>query len=163
MNIIVMGGRGLVGRNIVQRLRTQGHCVSAASRSTGVDLVTGKGLAASLAGADVVVDVSNSPTFDDMAAFEFFKAAIFKINSTFMREMKASGFNNLGMEELVKARIFKIVLRKQDLTARGEAGIKTRFLLVVLTGGELSGLGCNFNGREVGFDGAHGTANAHQQ
>jgi uncharacterized protein YbjT (DUF2867 family) len=82
MNIIVIGGRGLVGRNIVERLRTQGHRVSAASRSTGVDLVTGKGLADSLVGADVVVDVSNSPTFDDMAAFEFFKTAISNLIDT---------------------------------------------------------------------------------
>jgi uncharacterized protein YbjT (DUF2867 family) len=76
MNIIVIGGRGLAGRNIVQRLRSQGHQVSAASRATGVDLISGRGLAESLAGADVVVDVSNSPTFDGMAAFEFFKTAI---------------------------------------------------------------------------------------
>ena len=79
MNIIVIGGRGLVGRNIVERLRSQGHRVSAASRSTGVDLITGSGLAESLVGADVVVDVSNSPTFDGMAAFEFFKTAIFNL------------------------------------------------------------------------------------
>ena len=57
MNIVVMGGRGLVGRNIVERLRRQGHAVSAASRASGVDLITGRGLAESLVGADVVVDV----------------------------------------------------------------------------------------------------------
>ncbi len=79
MNIIVIGGRGLVGRNVVERLRLQGHDVSAASRATGVDLITGQGLAKSLIGADVVVDVSNSPTFDDAAAFEFFKTAIFNL------------------------------------------------------------------------------------
>ncbi|MFC5436452.1 SDR family oxidoreductase [Rhodanobacter umsongensis] len=79
MNIVVVGGRGLVGRNIVGRLRSQGHQVSAESRSTGVDLVTGRGLAEGLAGADVVIDVSNSPTFDDMASFEFFKAAILNL------------------------------------------------------------------------------------
>jgi uncharacterized protein YbjT (DUF2867 family) len=79
MNIIVMGGRGLVGRNIVERLRSQGHHVSAASRSTGVDLITGEGLAECLVDADVVVDVSNSPIFDDIAAFEFFKTAIFNL------------------------------------------------------------------------------------
>lgn len=79
MNIVVIGGRGLVGRNVVERLRSQDHRVSAASRSTGVDLISGRGLAESLVGADVVVDVSNSPTFDDMAAFEFFKTAIFNL------------------------------------------------------------------------------------
>jgi uncharacterized protein YbjT (DUF2867 family) len=76
MNIVVMGGRGLVGRNIVERLRRQGHAVSSASRASGVDVITGRGLAESLAGADVVVDVTNSPTFDDLASFEFFRTAI---------------------------------------------------------------------------------------
>ncbi|MCX7512264.1 SDR family oxidoreductase [Frateuria hangzhouensis] len=79
MNIIVVGGQGLVGRNIVDRLRLQGHQVSSASRRSGVDLISGEGLAQSLAGADVVVDVSNASTFDDMAAFEFFKTAIFNL------------------------------------------------------------------------------------
>ncbi|MDQ0009407.1 uncharacterized protein YbjT (DUF2867 family) [Luteibacter jiangsuensis] len=75
MNIVVIGGRGLVGRNIVDRLRGQGHDVTAASRATGVDVITGVGLDRCLVGAEVVIDVSNSPTFDDLAAFEFFKAA----------------------------------------------------------------------------------------
>jgi uncharacterized protein YbjT (DUF2867 family) len=56
-----------------------GHRVSVASRSTGVDLVTGHGLLECLVGAEVVVDVSNSPTFDDVAAYEFFEAAIFNL------------------------------------------------------------------------------------
>lgn len=76
MKIVVIGGRGLVGRNIVRRLREQGHEVSAASRSTGVDIVTGVGLAAALAGADVVVDASNSPELEGLAPFEFFGHAI---------------------------------------------------------------------------------------
>lgn len=79
MNIVVIGGKGLVGRNIVERLQAQGHRVSAASRSTGVDLLTGRGLSQCLAGADVVVDVSNSPVFDGMEAFRFFKTAIFHL------------------------------------------------------------------------------------
>ena len=61
MNIVVVGGNGLVGRNVVRRLRGKGHEVAAASRATGVDIVTGKGLAQVLEGAEVVVDVSNSP------------------------------------------------------------------------------------------------------
>lgn len=76
MNIVVVGGKGLVGRNVVERMRAQGHNVWSASRSTGVDLMTGIGLEESLAGAEVVVDVSNSPTYDDIAAFEFFETAI---------------------------------------------------------------------------------------
>lgn len=75
MNILVIGGYGLVGRNVVARLRAAGHETTAASRSTGVDVTTGKGLKQALAGIEVVVDVSNSPSFDDVSAFEFFKAA----------------------------------------------------------------------------------------
>src|SRR5690606_4306709 len=77
MKIVVLGGKGLVGRNIVERLQAQGHRVSAASRSTGVDLLTGRGLSQCLAGAGGVVDVSNSPVFEGMEAFRFFKTAIF--------------------------------------------------------------------------------------
>ena len=76
MNIVVVGGRGLVGRNIVERLRAEGHEVKAASRATGVDVITGQGLAECLAGAEVVVDVTNSATYDDEAAFDFFRIAI---------------------------------------------------------------------------------------
>jgi uncharacterized protein YbjT (DUF2867 family) len=76
MNIVVIGGRGLVGRNIVERLRAEGHQVAAVSRATGVDVITGQGLAECMAGAEVVIDVTNSPTFDDEAAFDFFRTAI---------------------------------------------------------------------------------------
>jgi uncharacterized protein YbjT (DUF2867 family) len=73
MNIVVVGGRGLVGRQIVDRLRAQGHHATPASRATGVDVITGQGLAEGLAGADVVVDVTNSPVIDGVAPFAFFK------------------------------------------------------------------------------------------
>lgn len=76
MNIVVVGGNGLVGRNVVRRLRAKGHAVTAASRATGVDIVTGAGLAHALDGAEVVVDVSNSPVLVGEAPCEFFKAAI---------------------------------------------------------------------------------------
>jgi len=79
MNIIVLGGRGLVGRNVVERLRSCGHQAIAASRATGVDVVTGQGLMECLTGADVVVDVTNSPDFESIAAFNFFKEAILNI------------------------------------------------------------------------------------
>ena len=76
MNIVVVGGNGLVGRNVVRRLRAKGHEVTAASRATGVDIVSGKGLAQALQGAEVVVDVSNSPVLVGEAPCDFFKAAI---------------------------------------------------------------------------------------
>ncbi len=81
MNIIVLGGRGLVGRNVVERLSARGHHAIAASRATGVDVATGQGLTECMIGADVVVDVTNPPEFEGIATFEFFKAAILNILS----------------------------------------------------------------------------------
>ncbi|MCQ4277103.1 SDR family oxidoreductase [Stutzerimonas degradans] len=75
MKIVVIGGSGLIGANIVGRLRLDGHEVVAASPRTGVDTVTAAGLAQALAGAQVVVDVANSPSFEDRAALEFFETS----------------------------------------------------------------------------------------
>jgi uncharacterized protein YbjT (DUF2867 family) len=69
---VVIGGTGRVGGNVVRRLVPEGHDAVPASPSTGVDTVTGKGLAEVMAGADVVVDVSNAPVWDDDAVREFF-------------------------------------------------------------------------------------------
>jgi len=72
MRVVVIGGTGLVGSRVLVNLREDGHEVVPASPSTGVDTVTGKGLAEIMAGADVVVDVSNAPVWDDDAVREFF-------------------------------------------------------------------------------------------
>ncbi|SES00151.1 Uncharacterized conserved protein YbjT, contains NAD(P)-binding and DUF2867 domains [Streptomyces sp. yr375] len=72
MKIVVVGGTGLIGSQVVALLRDGGHEVVAAAPSTGVDTLTGQGLAQALKGADVVVDVSNSPSFEDEAALDFF-------------------------------------------------------------------------------------------
>ena len=74
MKIVVIGGTGLVGSKVVHALTEQGHDAVAAAPSTGVNTLTGEGLPEVLAGASVVVDVSNSPTLDD-AAMEFFRTA----------------------------------------------------------------------------------------
>lgn len=71
--IVVVGGRGLVGAKAVDILREQGHEVLAASTKTGVNSVTGEGLADALKGADVVIDVTNSPSFEDDAVTTFFE------------------------------------------------------------------------------------------
>lgn len=71
--IVVIGGTGLIGKPLVTRLRDLGHTVVAASPSQGVNTVTGEGLAAALAGAHTVFDVSNSPSFEDAAVLDFFE------------------------------------------------------------------------------------------
>lgn len=73
MKIVVIGGSGLIGTKVVARLRQRGHDVTAASPSSGVDTVTGEGLAAALVGAQVVVDVADSPSFEDHPAMQFFE------------------------------------------------------------------------------------------
>ncbi|KPH64073.1 SDR family oxidoreductase [Novosphingobium sp. ST904] len=75
MKIVVIGGTGLIGTKVVQKLGEAGHEAIAASPRTGVDTVTGKGLAEALTGADVLVDLSNSPSFEDQAAMDFFRTA----------------------------------------------------------------------------------------
>lgn len=75
MKIVVVGGTGLIGRGLVPRLRERGHEVIAASPSSGVNAVTGEGLGAALAGADIVVDVANSPSFEASAVLKFFEAS----------------------------------------------------------------------------------------
>src|SRR6187399_243129 len=73
MNIVVIGGSGLIGSKLVKRLAGAGHQASAASPESGVDTYTGEGLEQALAGAEVVVDVSNAPAWDDAAVLDFFQ------------------------------------------------------------------------------------------
>lgn len=75
MKIVVIGGTGLIGSKVVQNLRACGHEAVAASPDTGVNTITGEGLDAALAGAQVVVDVANSPSFEDAAVLEFFQTS----------------------------------------------------------------------------------------
>lgn len=75
MKIVVIGGTGLIGSKLVALLRQRGHEVLAASPDSGVNTLTGKGLPEALAGAQVVVDVSNSPSFEDSAVMSFFQTS----------------------------------------------------------------------------------------
>jgi uncharacterized protein YbjT (DUF2867 family) len=75
MKIVVIGGSGLIGAKLVKNLRLLGHEAVAASPSSGVNTITGEGLAGALKGAQVVVDVANSPSFEDKAAMEFFETS----------------------------------------------------------------------------------------
>src|SRR5258706_3865333 len=75
MKIVVIGGSGLIGTKVVKRLTERGQEVLAASPKTGVDATTGQGLAEALAGAEVVVDVSNAPSWEDAAVLAFFESS----------------------------------------------------------------------------------------
>jgi uncharacterized protein YbjT (DUF2867 family) len=75
MKIVVIGGSGLIGSKLVKKLREHGHEAVAASPDSGVNTLTGEGLAEALKGASVVVDVSNSPSWDDAAVLKFFETS----------------------------------------------------------------------------------------
>jgi len=75
IKIVVIGGSGLIGSKLVKKLREHGHEVVAASRDSGVNTLTGEGLAEAMRGASVVVDVSNSPSFEDAAVLKFFETS----------------------------------------------------------------------------------------
>ncbi|CAM0998426.1 NmrA family transcriptional regulator [Rhodanobacter sp. Root179] len=75
MKILVIGGTGLIGSKTVAHLREHGHEVNAASPATGVNTITGEGLDAAMAGTDVVIDVANSPSFEDQAVLDFFETS----------------------------------------------------------------------------------------
>jgi uncharacterized protein YbjT (DUF2867 family) len=75
MKIVVIGGSGLIGSKLVNKLRERGHQPVPASPASGVNTLTGEGLAEALDGAAVVVDVSNSPSFEDAAVLKFFQTS----------------------------------------------------------------------------------------
>src|SRR6267154_4561176 len=75
MKIVVIGGTGLIGSKLVNKLREHGHDAIAASPNSGVNTLTGEGLVEVLKGASVVVDVSNSPSFEDVAVMNFFQTS----------------------------------------------------------------------------------------
>ena len=75
MKIVVIGGTGLIGSKLVQKLREQGNEAVAAAPNSGVNSVTGEGLADALKGASVIVDVTNAPSWEDGAVLKFFEAS----------------------------------------------------------------------------------------
>jgi uncharacterized protein YbjT (DUF2867 family) len=75
MKIVVIGGSGLIGTKLVNMLRDRGHEALAASPTSGVNTLTGAGVAEALKGAQVVVDVTNSPSFEDAAVMHFFQTS----------------------------------------------------------------------------------------
>jgi len=75
MKIVVVGGSGLIGSKVVNRLRQKGHEVLVAAPNTGVNTITGEGLKEAISGAQVVIDLANSPSFEDKAVLEFFETS----------------------------------------------------------------------------------------
>ncbi len=75
MKIVVIGGTGLIGSKVVEKLKQKGHEAIAAAPNTGVNTITGEGLKEAMAGAQVVIDLTNSPSFEDKAVLEFFETS----------------------------------------------------------------------------------------
>jgi uncharacterized protein YbjT (DUF2867 family) len=105
MKIVVIGGAGVLGSKVVRKLIDHGHDAVPASPRTGVNALTGQGLAAALTGADAVVDVSNSPSFDDDPVMEFFT----KSTTNLLAAAKSAGVGHyvavsiVGCDELPKS------------------------------------------------------------
>jgi uncharacterized protein YbjT (DUF2867 family) len=75
MKIVVIGGTGLIGSKVIEKLKQKGHEAIAAAPNTGVNTITGEGLKEAVAGAQVVIDLANSPSFEDKAVLEFFETS----------------------------------------------------------------------------------------
>ena len=117
MKIVVIGGSGLIGSKLVDSLRQKGHEVVAASPNTGVNTITGEGLAEALAGAQVVVDVANSPSFEDKAVLEFFETS----GRNLLAAEAAAGVGHhvalsvVGTERLPESGYFRAKLAQEKL------------------------------------------------
>jgi uncharacterized protein YbjT (DUF2867 family) len=117
MKIVVIGGSGLIGKKVVNNLRQQGHEVVAASPSSGVNTVTGEGLAQALAGAQVVVDVANAPSWEDKAVLEFFE----KSGRNLLAAEAAAGVGHhlalsvVGTDRLLASGYFRAKMAQENL------------------------------------------------
>jgi uncharacterized protein YbjT (DUF2867 family) len=117
MKIVVIGGTGLIGTKLVNKLRQHGHEVVAASRSSGVNTVTGEGLAQALAGAQVVVDVSNAPDWEDNAVLAFFETS----GRNLLNAEAAAGVGHhvalsvVGTERLLASGYFRAKMAQEKL------------------------------------------------
>jgi uncharacterized protein YbjT (DUF2867 family) len=117
MKIIVIGGSGLIGSKLVRKLREQGHEAVAASPNSGVNSVTGEGLAEALKGASVVVDVTNSPSWEDAAVLKFFETSTRNILS----DGAAAGAKHhvalsvVGTERLLASGFFRAKMAQENL------------------------------------------------
>ena len=119
MKIVIIGGTGLIGSKLAPLLRSRGHEVLQASPSRGVNAVTGEGLQPALAGADIVVDVSNSPSFDDKAVLHFFETG----TRNLIEAAKQAGVRHcvalsiVGTDRLESSGYFRAKLAQERLIA----------------------------------------------
>jgi uncharacterized protein YbjT (DUF2867 family) len=117
MKIVVIGGTGLIGSKLVTKLREMGHGAVPASPNSGVDTLTGEGLREALAGADVVVDVTNSPSFEEKAVMEFFKTS----TTNLLAAEKAAGVGHhvalciVGTDQLQDSAYFRAKMVQEKL------------------------------------------------
>jgi uncharacterized protein YbjT (DUF2867 family) len=117
MKIVVIGGSGLIGSKLVSKLSEHGHEALAASPDSGVNTLTGEGLDTALEGAAVVIDVSNSPSFEDAAVMEFFKTS----TGNLLAAEAAAGVAHhvalsvVGTERLTESGYFRAKLAQEEL------------------------------------------------
>src|SRR5207302_1926521 len=117
MKIVVIGGSGLIGSKVVSKLREQGHEAVAASPKSGVNSITGEGLAEALKGASVVVDVTNSPSWEDAAVMTFFETS----TRNLLAYGAAAGVGHhvalsvVGTERLLASGFFRAKLVEENL------------------------------------------------
>jgi len=117
MKIVVIGGSGLIGSKLVSKLREHGHEAVAASPQSGVNTVTGEGLAEALKGAAVVVDVSNAPSWEDAAVMKFFETS----TRNLLASEAAAGVGHhvalsvVGTERLLESGYFRAKMAQEKL------------------------------------------------
>jgi uncharacterized protein YbjT (DUF2867 family) len=117
MKIVINGGTGLIGSKTVARLRSAGHEIVAGSPQTGLNSITGEGLAEALKGAQVIIDLSNSPSFEDAAVLGFFR----KSTGNLIAAAKANGVKHyialsvVGTERLPTSGYFRAKMAQEEL------------------------------------------------
>ena len=121
MKIVVIGGTGLIGSKLVERLQKDGHEPLAASPDTGVNALTGEGLAAALEGAQVVVDVANAPAWDDAAVMDFFQTSSRNLLAAdaAARVGHHVALSVVGTDRLPESGYFRAKVAQEDLVKAG--------------------------------------------